>query len=212
MWHSDAMDAFDAHVGSTFASRFIDSREGNSNLINRDDETERPWTTSITIFHWEFIESFLPKDIATIFNEEQHPEIMFPPANVPQNKIKKKQMAVAKAKSSDKKEPQTKHLRERSSTIAITSDTVGTFWTCSVLTSSISVEAMSAFAEDLVTPLGTFLHQRSTGRQLIFLSLLGHLCENVAKGYDEILRKVDDAVGNTVSASTITAWLALAKV
>lgn len=40
-----------------------------------------------------------------------------------------------------------------------------------------------------------FIHQQVVGRCLVFLILLGHLCEKLAKEYEAILSELNKSVG-----------------
>lgn len=163
MWHSDAIDTFDTHFGST--SRFFDTKETN-------------WTTSITISHWTF-----KQDPRSRFDEWRSNTGPFPPPNI--------RWSVPQADPTGHPNDHSSEIEETCSSIVITGDQHGCFWTCSVWSSLTTDESLSSDLQKLPSMLQTFLHQQASGRNLTFLILLGNLCERLAKQYGEVLSQVN---------------------
>ena len=171
MWHSDALDTFDTHFGTT--SRFFDTKEAH-------------WTTSITVSHWTF-----KQDLRPWFDDGRITTGPFPPKNI--------RSAVTQT---DQKVYSLDHsfvIEETCSSVVITGDQHGCFWTCSVWSSLTSDESLSDDICKLPSMLQTFLHQQASRRNLTFVILLGSLCEKLFQHYDKVLYEIDQVVGLGVS-------------
>jgi hypothetical protein len=101
--------------------------------------------------------------------------------------------------------PQGGHLlEERSSSLVITGDLTGHLWICSMLTCLTGPKPVHTLVNDSVRRvLHRFIHQQATGRCLVFLMLLGHMCEKLASEYETILTQLDAIVGLGVSHFSI---------
>lgn len=178
MWHPDALDAIDSYFGAT--SRFSENREAMM------------WTTSITISHWSIRPTSLSQEHHERFNENRN-NGDFPPVSIASlgfgNKKRKKAEAL----------PPTAIVEERSSSLVITGDPSGYHWICSIWSSLTESESISQPIGSLPKILQSFIHQQACGRCLVFLVLLGHLCEKLAGEYELILSRLDVIVGLGVS-------------
>jgi hypothetical protein len=86
-------------------------------------------------------------------------------------------------------------VEERSSSLVITGDPSGNLWICTIWSSLTDSESISAPVHSLPKILQRFIHQQACGRCLVFLVLLGHLCEKLAGEYELILSRLDVIVG-----------------
>lgn len=95
------------------------------------------------------------------------------------------------------------NLEERSSTLVITGDPTGDHWICSILTCLTGAQDVHALVDTTgCRILQRFIHQQANGRCLIFLILLGHMCEKLATEYEIILTVLESIVGLGVSLIT----------
>lgn len=95
--------------------------------------------------------------------------------------------------------PPTAIVEERSSSLVITGDPSGYLWICSIWSSLTDSKSISVPIHSLPKILQRFIHQQACGRCLVFLVLLGHLCEKLAGEYEMILSRLDVIVGLGVS-------------
>jgi len=86
-------------------------------------------------------------------------------------------------------------IEEGCSSLVITGDQHGYFWICSAWSSLTTDELLSKEISKLPKLLQTFLYQQASGRNLVFLIFLGHLCEKLSGKYDEVLKELDQFVG-----------------
>jgi hypothetical protein len=76
--------------------------------------------------------------------------------------------------------------------LVITGDPSGYLWICSVWSSVSNTESITPVIEKVLPGiLEKFIHQQGSGRCLVFLVLLGHLCEKLAAEYENILKRLD---------------------
>jgi hypothetical protein len=146
------------------------------------DTRESFWTTSITISHWKLISSDRLLNPCTRFyegkvNAGRNTDI-FPPPDVGNTG---------------------KALEERSSSLVITGDANGHNWICSVWTSLADSQTIKDSMKSLLRVLHLFIHKPTTGRCLVFLLILGHVCEKLAVEYRSILEYLDSVVQLGVS-------------
>ncbi|PBP23734.1 hypothetical protein BUE80_DR005413 [Diplocarpon rosae] len=174
MWHPDGLDAFDSYFGAI--SRFTESRESTM------------WTTSITISHWSIRPVSLSKAHLRMFRENRN-NGDFPPVSIAKLGFAKKAL-----KSLISQEP-TDIVEERCSSLVMTGDSAGHLWICSIWSSLTDSESIAAPIHALPSVLQKFIHQQACGRCLVFLIILGHLCEKLAGEYEMILARLDIIVG-----------------
>jgi hypothetical protein len=92
-------------------------------------------------------------------------------------------------------------VEERSSSLVITGDPHGDLWVCSIWSSLTDYDSLSSPIKFLPKVLHRFIYQQSCSRCLVFLVLLGHLCEKLAAEYEMILSRLDVIVGLGVSTA-----------
>jgi hypothetical protein len=90
-------------------------------------------------------------------------------------------------------------IEETCSSLVITGDQHGYFWICSAWSSLTTNHSFSRELEKLPKILQTFLYQQASGRNLVFLLLLGHLCDKLQVKYKHVLKELDDFVELGVS-------------
>ncbi|RDW66529.1 hypothetical protein BP6252_10164 [Coleophoma cylindrospora] len=171
IWHPDSLDTIDSYFGAT--SRFSDAREATI------------WTTSITISHWSIRSPYATASDIAHFDEGRI-NGDFPPKSIAILRGKKGKVAVSTLATM---------LEERSSSLVITGDPSGYSWICSIWSSLTDSEALSAPVSNLAPVLQKFIHQQASGRCMVFLILLAHLCLNLAGEYEVILSRLDAIVG-----------------
>ncbi|RFU28998.1 hypothetical protein B7463_g7345, partial [Scytalidium lignicola] len=133
--------------------------------------TGSAWITTITISHWRLEEKHIDK----MYDEKRANPLIIPLGekairgedhNAPSGKIK---------------------FEETASSLVITGDKRGMFWTCLFMSSLMEEDSMPAHAQAISEALTLFINQQSSGRCLAFLILLGHLCVQIAKEYDAVI-------------------------
>jgi len=183
MWHTEAIDAFNDYFGPV--SRFTEIR---------DDDT---WTTSIVLNYWGLRTQDLPKGIIEKFDEVRGKDGAFPPDKV------------ADLPDADDKDVKTKAIKvtnlkdfveEQSSCLVISGDRQGRFWVCSIWSALVDQQKIRSCMEDIPPLLRQFIYSQPIGRCLIFLFLLGHLCEKLADIYKKFVDGLDNIVNLGVSA------------
>jgi hypothetical protein len=218
MWHPDALDTFDDHLG--ILSHFFNATNQLSN------GGEDMWITSITISHWR-LQNDHERDIRKIedeveddekeqrvkaqrlrqgINERQAKEESdgsvkagaavplitdFPPKSVSDKRNK--------TLAQDGRKHQLSTIRELSMSLVITGDRMGRCWTCSIVSELIDEQAIAKYTDDIKDILQMFIHQQHTGRILVFLLLLGYLCESLSKECENFTEELDDIMGMDVS-------------
>ena len=218
MWHPDALDTFDDHLG--ILSHFFDATNQLSN------GGEDMWITSITISHWR-LQNDHERDIRKIEDEvendekEQRAEAQrlrqgaderqakgksdetikagaavplitdFPPKNVSDKRNK--------TLAQDGRKHQLSTIRELSMSLVITGDRMGRCWTCSIVSELMDEQEIAKYADEIKDILQMFIHQQYTGRVLVFLLLLGYLCESLSKECENFTEELDDIMGMDVS-------------
>jgi len=172
MWHTDAIDTFDNYFGNS--SSFYDSKNDT-------------WITSITLSHWGFKKE---KTAESATFDEGRDSASFPPKTVMLHPENKKSTSDA----IDVDQLTKQKIEEGSSSLVISGDILGNFWTCSVISSMVPEAEMNERLSDLQYTITDFIHQACSGRCLVFLSFLGMLCESLAKEYDAILERLTKVI------------------
>jgi len=183
MWHTQAIDTFDSHFRDS--SNFFDAKKD-------------VWVTSISLSYW----GFKPKDKRhpELFNESRD-KAPFPPKRVMLQKKKPKQQWW---RQEGEEVAVTNEIEEGSSSLVISGDAAGNWWTCSVISSVLSEVAINDCIDPILVTLQGFVHQPSSGRCLVFLALLGALCESLSKEYEAILKELTQAIKLGVSMRATT--------
>ena len=184
MWHPHAIDTFDNYFSSF--SNYADSRDTHE------------WATTITLVHWAFDPPTYNLDMKSKFPRSRYSEDRlqgeYPPRSV---RMLSKSDKINRSISD--------YIEERSSIIVVTGDAKGYMWTCSIWSSLMEPKHLPV--ESIKTISELFKHQQSTGRDLVFLALLGCLCERLSAMLEEGLEKlksyVELGVCNTLWGFTI---------
>jgi hypothetical protein len=147
------------------------------------DTRDTLWTSNITISHWKLLKSGQPIDKSDRFYEDEiragRKDGEFPPKAVTSS---------------------WKMLEERSSSLVITGDVNGYNWICSIWSSLTDSKMVKEDIDRLPRILHLFIHRQATGRCLVFLIILGHICGKLATEYTGILKHLDSAVELGVSS------------
>lgn len=209
VWHPDALDTLDSHLGSL--SQFSDvpgqqAPRGGEEL----------WVSSISLIHWR-LESQSETEVQAIENKR---DTLLAPGLASKTTGEGQTLVgriwgwlLALASSMDKQEsvddgkavtgkpgavvefpPATvidprkanesseKHvskIRELSVSLVMTGDW-GRYWTCTVMSELIDETTAWKYAQEVREIMQMFVHQHYTGRVLVFLLLLSYLCEGLA--------------------------------
>ncbi|KAM7206548.1 hypothetical protein V8F20_002674 [Naviculisporaceae sp. PSN 640] len=189
-WHPDAEPAIDAHFGAT--SRFTESREASI------------WTTSITVSHWT-MRTKAEYD-SDPYNEPRRQHGEFPPRNVADFSNDSPSPTSTKIEGSE-------HIvEEQATSLVFTGDSQGYMWLCSVLSSTVHsrsvAEAICDKKKGVPRLLKKFIHQQGSARGLVFLLLLGHVCERLAGGYEDLLKRLDEImeIGDRTLLEGLEEW------
>jgi hypothetical protein len=157
-----------------------------STISHFADTREALWTSTITLSHWKLLPTNIPTDESDRFYEGKvnagRTNGIFPPSKV---------TATGKV------------LEERSSSLVITGDAHGYNWICSIWSSLTDFKSIKNSIDRLPPILQLFIHQQASGRCLVFLVILGHLCGKLASEYSRILEHLDSVVELGVSCDTI---------
>nr|KAH7348938.1 hypothetical protein BKA65DRAFT_501750 [Rhexocercosporidium sp. MPI-PUGE-AT-0058] len=176
MWHRQSIDTFDDHFRNT--------------SIFSDSKTES-WISSITISYWGFkAKSNTAHDIF----QEPRDTAPFPPKMVSRWHRFKASRGSKKDKTAGATWSPTEFIVEGSSSLVISGDKAGRWWTCSVISSVLPEAVMRQAMNDSTITMTEFIHQPSSGRCLVFLSFLGALCEHLALEYEKLLEALTRAI------------------
>ena len=170
VWHPDALDTFDNYFSSN--AHFSDIRE---NL----------WTTTVTIPHWRLVKNS-NLAITPVSSDQFHEGEL--------NANRKDGIFSPEPHSIDGVS-----LEERSSSLVITGDSQGYHWMCSIWSSLLDGEAVQSYTPHFRQVLHLFIHMEATSRCLIFLIILGHICEKLAHEYSRIVKYLDSVAELGVS-------------
>lgn len=225
MWHPDALDMFDDHLGDL--SSFFDTT--NQSLTGSEDT----WISSITLKHWRLlddVESKVRKAEKDVDKEERksrlnakeqaaarraeevhrkkgrrqaqesednadkkkEDEFRFPPQNVPDQRLYSETWT-------QQDYGQLSKIHELALSLVITGDEKGRNWTCSIICELFNEEDVANYASEVSHILQMFIHQQYTGRVLVFLLLLGYICERLAEECDRFMNELDGVMGMHVS-------------
>jgi len=91
------------------------------------------------------------------------------------------------------------HIVEKATTIYMSTNALGDFAKCTIISRIISEDNMLQFSKTAADIWQAFIHQPQTARCLLFLLLVGYTCESLAQEYAEILEVLKDDLGLSVS-------------
>jgi len=118
-------------------------------------------------------------------------EFRFPPQNVPDQRL-------YNATWMQQKYGQLSKIHELALSLVITGDEKGRNWTCSIICELFDEEDVAKYASEVAHILQMFIHQQYTGRVLVFLLLLGYICEGLAEECDRFINELDGVMDMNV--------------
>ncbi|KAL2064541.1 hypothetical protein VTL71DRAFT_3678 [Oculimacula yallundae] len=176
MWHRQSIDTFDAHF---------------RNISIFADTVDETWISTVTISYWQFkVRTNSTSD--TFF--EPRDTAPFPPKAVSSSHSFKSNKGSNKDIPANSPKNKIKHIIEGSSSVVISGDPRGRWWTCSIVSSILPTSVMKHAAVNTTGLLREFAHQTFSGRCIVFLSFLGVLCVHIAIQYEEILEELTRAI------------------
>lgn len=95
------------------------------------------------------------------------------------------------------------HMHEIAISMGITGDYSGRGWTCSIICELFSEEEMTGHVREAARVMQMFIHQQYSGRSLVFLMLLGHICNQLAQECSRFVEELKDIVPSRVSIRRI---------
>lgn len=229
MWHPDAIDTFDDHLGEL--SNFRDTTDQSVT------GSENTWISSITIKHWRLLgetETMIRKAEKKV-DEDERLARLGADANkrccmllgrkkkpVVHLSAEEEEANVAKAveeRDNDRDFPplsvrddrrgsafllwwnihELNKIHELSLSLAITGDAMGRSWTCSVICELFNEEDMIQYTGEASRILQMFIHQQDAARSLVFLMFLGYMCLALAKECDSFMYELDGVMRLDVS-------------
>ena len=162
-----------------------------STISHFADTREALWTSTIILSHWKLLQTNIPTDSSDPFHEGREnagrANGIFPPSKVA---------------------TMGKVLEERSSSLVITGDAHGYNWICTIWSSLTDFKSIKNSVERLPEILQLFIHQQASGRCLVFLIILEHICEKLASEYSRILEHLDSVVELEVSCGVAKSQMA----
>ncbi|KAH8648735.1 hypothetical protein BGZ60DRAFT_390281 [Tricladium varicosporioides] len=180
MWHTDALDTIDDHLG--VLSKFSDLHNQSSNELG---DVSDVWITSITISHWRL------QDYYETYSWELEDE--------GQNEEDKQQKTRGPLSWSPCAEESGQHqlstIRELSMSLVFTGDRMGRCWTCTIISEVMNEVQVAQYVEEIKNVQQMFIHQQYTARVLSFILLLGYLCESLAKECENFTEELDKIMG-----------------
>ncbi|KAK0651171.1 hypothetical protein B0T16DRAFT_403272 [Cercophora newfieldiana] len=163
VWHNELLDALEDHLGT--ASIFSHSC------------TESTWSSSLTIFHWSI----------SLFHDENSGHTK----RFPEEDIAHLSPRDGPDAGTGKSECHWIQEEAHPTTILMTSNALGDFIKCSVVSELLSESALYKFAHTASEIWTMFSNQPQTGRCLAFLHLVGLLCEATSVEYEDILNVLE---------------------
>jgi hypothetical protein len=230
MWHPDALDTFDNHLGSI--SQFDD---GITNMSGSE-----MWYTTITLSHWR-LQRDVESDLSKIVDEIEKKEKNDRTKEEEERKLKKKgseeedcaeeergaetaddievlgslfqttatadfpipprevSSSSTKRRSRGAIKPSSATIRQLSMSLTITGDNMGRYWTCTLVCDLMNEPIVASYVREVREILQMFIHQQYTGRALVFVLLLGYMCENLALECEKFMEQLNNITGMGVS-------------
>lgn len=148
------------------------------------------WTTTITISHWSIQNIDSSKDYPKRFHEGRI-KGDFPPASIANLKLLNRKSVQGQLPA---EQTIMRVIEERSTSLVMTGDSQGFFWLCSIWSSLTKHKNLVVPVNSLPAVMQSFIHQQASGRCLVFLILLGHLCERLAKEHEKMLAQLNTVV------------------
>jgi len=219
LWHPDAIDTFDDHLGDV--SNFYDA------TVQSLTGSEDTWITGITLKHWRLLgddEAKVREAERNVESDERLQRLKDRKAIV--EKMWEESTAEEKARWAENSRnsplgrdmydyrfpPDTVRdsrsaeapwgrdadpahrlstIHELGISLIITGDETGKSWTCSIICELFDESQVAKYASEVAHTLQMFIHQQDTGRQLAFLLLLGYVCERLAEECECFMKALD---------------------
>src|SRR3569833_1122421 len=96
-------------------------------------------------------------------------------------------------------------IHELSLSLVITGDDRVRNWTCAVICELFDEQNMAEYARQAAEIMQMFIHQQYTARALIFLMLLGYMCEELAAETETFMETLNPILKQDVSGHCSTA-------
>ena len=93
-------------------------------------------------------------------------------------------------------------IHQLSLSLAITGDCRGRSWTCSIVCELFNEKMATDYAQEVAETLQMFIHEQDTARALVFLLLLGHVCEALANQSEKFVTQLEPITGRNVRHPT----------
>ncbi|KAK4445134.1 hypothetical protein QBC34DRAFT_429266 [Podospora aff. communis PSN243] len=214
LWHPEAIDAFDAHLGelSNFRDVIDQSVTGSDNT----------WRSSITIKHWRLLddeeamvrgaerdvdekERIARWDRKWYFSGDKSARWPFPRGRTDPSL---KKPLWEQDKNCDFPPPgvrderagsplllwnmhELNEIHELSISLAITGDAMGRGWTCSIICELFDEKDVISYTTQASYILQMFIHQQDAARALVFLMLLGNICLVLARECGKFIEELN---------------------
>jgi hypothetical protein len=230
MWHPDALDTFDNHLGSL--SQFFDIP--GQQAPRGGDEV---WGSSISLIHWRLgsLSETEVRDIESKSDAKSTPVLGSRGPKESQTTMRRvlqwlsahtPASLVGDAGDSENKDKadgatvkfppptiidprgasQLSQIREVPVSLVMTGDWER-YWTCTVISELIDEPTASKYADEVHNIMQMFIHQHYTGRVLLFLLLPSHLCESLAIECEKFLEELDQIMEmNTIILLKGISW------
>lgn len=222
IWHTEALDGLDDHFGNCARFSSINKATWDTKITllywtlkprpaddqYRDESNKRIFRAFKRPSRNSDAEGFpttavCPDLDLDLDNEGRTHSTQFPPDYLGQKKAPRVHGATTPAHHHP--EPQAflraqHHVEDRATTIVVSSNGLGDFAKCTVISRVISDEEMRSFGRSAEEIRRAFVQQPQTTRCLVFLLLLGLTCDNLAKKYDGILEVLNKELGLSVKS------------
>jgi hypothetical protein len=188
MWHAELLDGFEDHFGDV-------------STFSHTPSLENTWTARITLFHWG-ISPFEERNVPG--KEEKHlANSVFPSEKTfikPRERRRPLSRHIARLDGGDRETESPKQVhyiskKPESTTIVMTTNALGDFVKCSIVSRIVPEHSLHLFSRDASEVWSMFVNQPQTARCLLFLLLLGVVCEAIAAKFDTIVDVMEDKIG-----------------
>ena len=180
MWHTESMDAFDNHLGTL--SQFSSTRKDS-------------WICQVTLMYWSLAQaptSSSDNGSATEtvqgYSEDGRKPYKFPPKDLREKK-----------KKGTRRKGAYHVVRQDASSIIISTNQLGDFGKTTIISRLIDEAAMERLSGAALEIWNAFIQQPQTARCLVFLVLLGEVCDEMSSRYERILKELTTVLGLGVS-------------
>ena len=116
----------------------------------------------------------------------------FPPKNVSDTRGKKSN------RGRRRRDPSST-IRQFSMSLVMTGDLNGQYWTCTLISDLIDEESVLQYTMEARQICQMFIHQQYTARALVFILLLGYLCDSLSIECENFMDELTIIMGMDVS-------------